>query len=687
MRPANIPGAHAYRPDIDGLRALAVGAVILYHAFPLTLPGGFLGVDVFFVISGFLITGMILEQLRDGKFTILGFYLRRVRRILPALLTMLLGVSLLALLILMPDELERFARNVTASALFVPNLALARESGYFDAAAETNPLLHLWSLGVEEQFYLLWPLALLLFVPRVRPRTTLIVIVAIIAASFAAHLVVSAYSPTAAFYLPFTRFWQLLAGALLAALPMARGSPAAPAQPSWKQHTLSICGLLLIAGSIVLTRADGETFVAVAVPATLGAVLFIAAGPRALPNRTIFSSRPVVYVGLISYPLYLWHWPPLSFMRLLELDKAPDGRLLRVAAVALAVVAAMLTYHLVELPVRRRKDLRRLGARLVTLLGGAAAAGVVIASTGGLPQRTSITYNPFDWTQSMRLEDRCAALYGQPAELRVNAFCIRNDYARDPSIVILGDSHSNMFVPGILAADPDASILQIGASACTYLHNTEYWNDNRKSWRDHCPALVNAAWRGITPATKVVVLIARVPMYAATPAEYAATFDFVSPKHFESPDFPGAAPAEIYRRALLRDVGQLLESGREVVLVMPVPALDFSPRSCARFRPLDRWRSSPGEAACSVPRKSVEAAQASSRNAIASVARALSNPNLHVVDPMNALCDAKVCRAVVDGNLLYRDDNHLSIAGSRYVWARIEPRELRGVVARRAGAP
>ena len=213
----------------------------------------------------------------------------------------------------------------------------------------------------------------------------------------------------------------------------------------------------------------------------------------------------------------------------------------------------MLTYHLVELRVRHRQDLPRLGARLVTMLAGAAVAGVALAGSGGLPQRTSIAHNPFVWEQSMRLEDRCASLYGQPADLRVNAFCVRNDYTRDPSIVILGDSHSNMFVPGILAADPGASILQIGASACTYLHNTEYWNDNRKSWRDHCPPLVEAAYRGITPATRVVVLIARVPMYAATPAEYAATFDFVSPKHFESPDFPGATPAEIYRRALLRD--------------------------------------------------------------------------------------------------------------------------------------
>ena len=168
-----------------------MGAVILFHAFPQTLPGGFLGVDVFFVISGFLITGMMLDGIRAGRFSLLDFYLRRARRILPALLAMLVGVSLLAALVLMPDEMERFASNLTAGALFVPNLVLAREQGYFDTAAIDNPLLHLWSLGVEEQFYLLWPVALMLFVPRVRDRTTILVIAMIILLSLALNIVMA----------------------------------------------------------------------------------------------------------------------------------------------------------------------------------------------------------------------------------------------------------------------------------------------------------------------------------------------------------------------------------------------------------------------------------------------------------------------------------------------------------------
>jgi peptidoglycan/LPS O-acetylase OafA/YrhL len=672
----------SYRPDIDGLRALAVGAVVLFHAFPSLLPGGFLGVDVFFVISGYLITGMILEGIRARTFSITGFYLRRARRILPALLTMLLVVSLLALLILMPDELERFAQNVTASALFVPNLFIASQSGYFDAAAAMNPLLHLWSLGVEEQFYLLWPVLLILCVPRARPRVTIAIIGGIAMASFIAHIVISRYSAGLSYYLPFTRFWQLLTGALLAAAAVARvertavPATATAARESWKGNAMSVTGLLLVVGSILATRAGSETFVAVAVPVTLGSALFIAAGMQALPNRVLFAARPAVYFGLISYPLYLWHWPFLSFLGVLDLDRGTSGRLLRVAVVLVAIVAAILTYHFIELPVRKRRDLRRLGVGLASLLGVAAFAGVAVSSTGGIPQRTSLQYNPFEWPPAMRLEQRCAALYGQPEDLRENAFCIRNDYARDPSIVMIGDSHANMFIPGVRAAYPEASIVQIGGSACPYLRDTEFWNDDRRAWRRVCPPLIDSAYRAITPATQVVILIARMPMYISTPDEYAATFDFVSPKHFESPLFPGASPAATYEHALRRELTQLVQAQREVVLVLPVPALDFRPRSCAPVRPVDSLLPARSADSCSVPRQSVETRHANSRSIVARVVRELADPRVHVVDPMDALCDARACHAVIDGKLMYRDDNHLTVEGSRYVWSRIRPRNL-----------
>jgi peptidoglycan/LPS O-acetylase OafA/YrhL len=671
-----------------------VGAVILFHAFPQTLPGGFLGVDVFFVISGFLITGMILDGIRAGRFSLIDFYLRRARRILPAFLTMLVGTSLLALLVLMPDEMERFASNLTAGALFMPNLVLAREQGYFDTAAIDNPLLHLWSLGVEEQFYLLWPAALLLFVPRARNRKTVLVIATIIVLSLVLNIVMARQAPTAAFYLPFTRFWQLLTGALLAALATARAagrfevsSALDPMKRApWLNHSMSFAGLALIGGSILAGRTSASQ-VAFALPVTLGAALFIGAGPLALPNRTLFSWRPVVYVGLISYPLYLWHWPPLSFLHIMDLNEGTTGRLLRIGAVVFAVIASVLTFHLVEIPMRRRKDLRRLGARLLAGTSVAAVAGVVVAATGGLPQRTSLDHNPFNRMAAMRREDRCSRLYGQPEALYKSAFCVRNDYAHEPEIVIMGDSHSHMLIGAIQNAYPEVSTLQIGASACPYLRNTEFWNDNRLSWRKTCPPLTEAAYRAIGSNTHLIILAARMPMYTASPEEYAATFDFVSPKYFQSPDFPGADAPETYRRALERDLKLLLSEGHEVVLVLPVPSLDFSPRSCVRLRPVERWMDAPDEDACSLPRAKVEARHDTPRAIVADVAREIADPDLRVVDPMEALCDARRCRAVINGYLMYRDDNHLTVEGANYVWSRVQPRNLRSMARHQAPAP
>jgi peptidoglycan/LPS O-acetylase OafA/YrhL len=676
------------------LRALAVGAVVAFHAFPKTLPGGFLGVDVFFVISGFLISGMILDAIRAGRFSLLEFYLRRARRIVPALLTMLFGITLLAALVLMPDEMERFGANVTAGALFVPNLVLAREQGYFDPAAIDNPLLHLWSLGVEEQFYLVWPLALMLLLPRVGARNMVLVIAAIIVLSLALHIVMARYAPTASFYLPFTRFWQLLAGALLAGLATTRAvagdegdTALSPMRrPAWLNDLMSFAGLALI-GATILLGSVAHSQVSLALPVTVGAALFIAAGPQALPNRTLFSWRPVVYVGLISYPLYLWHWPPLSFLHLMELNEGTLGRILRVCAVLFAFAASALTYHLVELPIRRRKDLRRIGGRLLGGLGAAAVAGAAVAASGGLPQRTTLDHNPFYRTAEMRREDRCSEIHGQPESLLRAAFCVRNDYEREPEIVLLGDSHSNMFVSGVQAAYPLASTLQIGASACPYLRNTEYWNDDRKSWRRICPPLTDVAYRAVGPRTRLVILAARIPGYIATPEEYAATYDYVSPKHFQSPQFPGASPSETWRLALMRDLRLLLAGDREVVLVLPVPALDFSPRNCVRFRPIERWMDAPDPDACSVPRTEVEAAHAQSRALIAGVVREIADPDLRVVDPVDALCDAQRCRAVIGGRLMYIDDNHLSPDGSRYVWERIQPRDLRATADRRWQTP
>jgi len=664
--------AHHYRPDVDGLRALAVVAVVAFHAAPKLLPAGFLGVDVFFVISGFLISGLVLDQLRAGKFTMSGFYLRRARRILPALLLMLVISSLMALAILMPDEMQDFAKLLIASVSFVPNLALLSETGYFDVGAHMKPLLHMWSLGVEEQFYFIWPFFLMLMARRDRPGQTLLMIGVLAVLSFLVHLFIFRDSPESSFYLPFTRFWELMIGAALAAIPAG----ARPFGESRQLHNaISIVGLLLMLGAM-MWRGGDELSPFVGVAPTLGAAMFIAAGPLALPNRSAFSWRPVVYVGLISYPLYLWHWPLLSLLRIADVEDHATQRMLKILMVVLAVVLAILTYHLVERPLRRRNDLRRIGAYLGLLLVAVGAWGVVIIVSDGFPNRTTLRENPIPWPAELRNSPRCMEAEGFAPDLREEALCTRSDYDRTPRIVIMGDSHANAISPGVFAAYPEDSVLAIGASACLYLRRTDFWHAAAPGKRGTCPGLIDTAYLTITPDTRLVILAARYTMYVGSAAEAAEMFDFPGTQYFSSPDFPGAGKIEAFERSLSRDLSLLLESDREVVLVLQVPELDFLPKRCLHARPFQRLLPKP-EVRCSVPRARAERRQASYRAAVSRVARALNNPRLHVVDPMDVLCDAQECHAMIGGMLMYRDDDHLSIGGSKYVWEKIRPRTLR----------
>jgi peptidoglycan/LPS O-acetylase OafA/YrhL len=650
-----------YRPDIDGLRALAVTAVVAFHLMPGWLPGGFLGVDVFFVISGYLISGLVLAQLRVGRFSITTFYLRRARRILPALLLMLFVVSLLALLILVPAELRSFAHELIASVAFVPNLALLADVGYFDKLAYTKPLLHLWSLGVEEQFYLIWPAVLVVVAGRDRSARTMTWIAVLAAVSFTAHMLISRQSTQASFYLPVTRFWELMIGALLAVPASAKQLDQAGSQRM--RSAASALGILLIAGSM-LAGPIGALGSFYGVLPTLGAALFIAAGPLAALNRTAFALRPVIYVGLISYPLYLWHWPLLSLLRIVQLEGRSTEHPLRALMVAIAVIAAILTYHLVERPLRTRADLRRIGAWLGIAMILLAASGLVIIRADGFPQRTSLKTDPFAWPAKLHKDSACLDLY-ETLNHNAEAYCVRNDYGRPPRVVLLGDSHANVWWPALLAAHADSSLLNIGAQRCLYLQHTEFWDDGSAASRSRCPVLIAAAYRAITPDSRLVILAARNSMYIEVPAN----------QHFTSLEFSTTATVEVFERSLMRDLPRLLESDREVILVLQVPELDFLPEHCLK-RPIASLLPEIF-VNCSVPRSAVERDQAVYRTAITRVVHALADPDLHVVDPMDALCDARNCHAMIDGELIYRDSDHLNEAGSRYVWEKIRPHELR----------
>ena len=386
LRAVSLPAAVGaasigYRRDIDGLRAIAVMAVLVYHALPTVLRGGFIGVDVFFVISGFLISGQIVAELEAGRFTFASFYARRIRRIFPALLLVLLATLGYGFVVLLPKELAGLGADVAGGAGFISNLMQWSEAGYFDRAAIYKPLLHLWSLGVEEQYYIGWPVALWLL--HKTQSNILGFMIAVALGSFALNAAIAASNPAMDFYSPLTRLWELAVGALLA---YRQAGQAVSAGSARQRSCLSVAGLALILGGAVLFNPQMNFPGWLALAPVGGAMLLIAAGPGALINRTLLSNRAAVFTGVISYPLYLWHWPLISYAYFLD-----NGRELKTLPALMIILASFIlawaTYRLLELNLRfgGHRRAKTLGLTLAMFVVGSAGAGIWAAH--GLPFR------------------------------------------------------------------------------------------------------------------------------------------------------------------------------------------------------------------------------------------------------------------------------------------------------------
>lgn len=366
-----------YRPDIDGLRALAVVSVVSFHAFPSVVQGGFVGVDIFFVISGFLISSVLFSEMTESRFSFARFFERRVRRIFPALVVCLAVVLAYGFVALMPFELAQLGKHVFFGASFLSNIALWSEIGYFDTAASLKPLLHLWSLGVEEQFYIVWP-ALLWVAFRVKAPIGKLLF-ALSAASFAANIALSKTSISADFYSPVSRFWEILAGAGLA---WRRGIQLTPNARTW----LAWIGFaaILISAALFTPKMSFPGWLAL-IPVS-GAMAVLAAGPEAAINRKMFSNRAAVFVGLISYPLYLWHWPLISYALIIRMEK-PLTPLMAIALVAASFLLAWATYRFIEYPLRFGVLRHRGAAFLASCMVAIGALGLMMWIKNGFPER------------------------------------------------------------------------------------------------------------------------------------------------------------------------------------------------------------------------------------------------------------------------------------------------------------
>jgi peptidoglycan/LPS O-acetylase OafA/YrhL len=445
-----------YRPDIDGLRAVAVLLVVNFHAFPDAMPGGFVGVDVFFVISGFLITGIIARELKSHGFSLLGFYSRRVRRIFPALIVVLAAVLVLGWMWMLPSAYSKLSSDVFASAAFSANIALLLQSGYFDIESAKKPLLHLWSLGIEEQFYLVWPLLLMLCA---RLRLNLLwVAISVGLASFILNVVVIGTDPVATFYLPFTRAFELLAGAALAC------AWERPSQSATAANRRACAGIALIATAAAVLDARSAFPGWWALLPVAGAALLLSA-PSAWVCRHWLASPPMVWIGQISYPLYLWHWPLLVFFAIIKF--APLTLLERGLIVGLSILLAWLTYRSVERPFRFG---RPLPIKTVGLCAGmvlmAVAGGVIVAGRGfefRLPAEIRAMTDVPEQNSQWRIHQ---CLLDLSHETSFADDCV--DQSRKPRLLLWGDSTAAALMPGLRKAQEsrDFGIAQFTQTSC-----------------------------------------------------------------------------------------------------------------------------------------------------------------------------------------------------------------------------
>lgn len=634
----------SYRPDVDGLRAVAILSVLTFHAFPHLLPGGFVGVDVFFVISGFLITGIIVKGLQRGSFTYSGFYARRIRRIFPALILVLLAIWGFGWLKFLPDEYGSLTKHIAAGSAYVSNIAFYKESGYFAQAAELKPLLHLWSLGVEEQFYIVWPL-LLALTWRWR-RVQLPALLTLAALSFAYSLAALHYRPMAAFYLPQARLWELATGGILAYIQATQLTANAESDrresSQWWRSLLAGVGLTLLAVGFALIAPSRPFPGWLALLPVGGSACLIAAGERAWVNRILLASRPMVFVGLISYPLYLWHWPILSALRVVYADDLSAPALL--TALATAFLLAFLTYRFVEVPIRSMTSLPRVAIPLFAALAVIGSLGYEAWAHESKPFSARFPVNEVVLARSE------LAFQGPRLE-RLGKMMVHRAGPRE--VLFIGDSNLEQYYPRIdelLTQDPQHAHTAVFATGGGCPPIPDVWEARHA----YCEGLVDQAIAyARKPTVDTIVIGAAWDSYFH---DLDSRYSYqVKDGAFNGTLLPDSEAAQRAFGSLERMLQQLSALHKHVVLILQIPVGDtLDPRRMIK-RGLSTLQFNIDSPPLSRPAVAAEVAPLDSQLA------AIAHRNgVELIDPLEYLCDPTQCPTLdSNGAPMYRDAGHL----------------------------
>lgn len=649
-------GSLSYLSHVDGLRAVAVLSVIGFHAAPSLMPGGFVGVDIFFVISGFLITSILRREMAERTFRLTNFLARRARRIVPALACVILASFVAAYLILSPEQMTEFGKSLSATALFWANFHFYKTTDYFSSSAQTRALLHTWSLSIEEQFYIVWPLVLLFLTTWLPRKAALGIVVAAILASFTLFQINIASSHTYSFYMPHTRAWELLLGALLAL------SIHDIILPRWASQALAIVGLTAIAVSAFVLSDTSPYPGSAALFATLGTAAVIVACNGQTNNIVgrVLSLKPIVWIGLISYSLYLWHWPVLTFARL---QSPSELSLIMLAALLMISVAlAWFSWRYIETPFRGRTGELRLSMRAAlasaaSILIAVAAVGVSIKVGHGWP-----------W----RLDDTAQTVYEQMAAgnpLRARCDGTENISRADCGfgrtlqsgesydIAIFGDSNADHFVPMVarLAKAQGISGRQVTQSTCAPLLGV--WRVKQPPWRvDLCLEYQKGIIKFVeeNPKLKLAILAANWTSYQQGLGNNG--LDLLTAKTGAKTKSPHSL-----EHLLKTTTDYLTARGVNVLILGQVPHWSKKktlPIDCA----IDAKRKGTDTRACGISADTVRQRLAISNKAIQDIASRSSN--ITAVLGTDLLCDVRECYAMMDGVFLYRNRGHLNRFGS-----------------------
>jgi peptidoglycan/LPS O-acetylase OafA/YrhL len=651
---ATHPTTITYRPDIDALRGLSVLLVVGYHAFPQWVPGGFIGVDVFFVISGYLITSIILKSLSEDSFSLKQFYARRIRRLFPALLLVLSVTMLAGWLVLFPDEFEQVAYHVKYAVVYWLNFILIGELGYFDVGSVYKPLLHLWSLSVEEQYYVIWPL-LLLFVLRQRWIRPLFVIGLIALLSFVANAYLVNDYPDRVYFHTVTRVWQLALGSVLAVWSQNRKQ----AQNVW----LLLIGAVLIAMATWLVSEELKYPGYWALLPTVGALLVIQA------NLRWRRWGGLVGVGLISYPLYLWHWVVLSFVGI-YIGERPGG-IVTVLAVALSFCLAYVTWKTVER--LRYKSGRHVPILLMVGVLAVGLSGAYVHQQKGLPERDHLAYlseTNLQFVRTPNLDSACEEYSRTRLQNeRLFYYCRGQSLDKDKLIAVIGDSHAHAIYPGIAEqADKHGyGTILLANSSCPPLVGFP-WGRNAKE-ATVCQTSIQQILHLVQsdPRIDKVFISTRGPVYIHD--EVKGKFTEASVRASLKNVYSSKQTWQSYFDGFTKTLAILEKSKaiKSVYYFLENPELDFLPKDVVA-RPFDQWGLSAQKNR--MDRRLfelrmdvyVEGMQRAGRH----------SDKLTMINSTPFLCDEVNCYSYKNGHFLYADDDHFSVYGAKYVARNIQ---------------